>query len=112
MRIAVVGAGSVGGYYGSLLQRSEQDVVFIARGAHLEAMRSEGLRVESVLGPPDVQKVLAAGQPAEVGPVDLVLFAVKSYDTASAAAALQPLVGAETVVLTLQNGVDNVDVLS
>lgn len=112
MRIAIVGAGGVGGYYGSLLQRSEQDVVFIARGAHLEAMRSRGLRVESVLGPPSVQEVRATDQPAEVGPVDLVLFAVKSYDTAPAAAALQPLIAAETVVLTLQNGVDNVDKLS
>lgn len=112
MRIAIVGAGGVGGYYGSLLQRCGQDVVFIARGAHLEALRSDGLRVESVLESPDVQKVFAVGRPAEAGRVDLVLFAVKSYDTAPAAAALQPLFGAETAVLTLQNGVDNVDVLS
>lgn len=112
MRIAIVGAGAVGGYYGSLLQRSGQDVIFLARGAHLEAMRSAGLRVESVLGAPIVQQVRAAGRPEEIGPVDLVLFAVKSYDSGSAAAGLGPLLDERTPVLTLQNGVDNVDVLS
>jgi 2-dehydropantoate 2-reductase len=112
MRIAVVGAGGVGGYYGSLLQQTGHDVVFVARGAHLETMRADGLRIESVLGDPVVLPVKATSHPEEVGAVGLVLFAVKSYDSASAAAGLRPLIGPETAVLTLQNGVDNVDVLT
>lgn len=112
MRIAVVGAGGIGGYYGSLLQRTEQDVSFLARGAHLAAMRERGLRVESSLTDPVTLPVRATDRPAEIGAVDLVLFAVKSYDTAAAAALLSPVIGPDTAVLTLQNGVDNVDVLA
>jgi hypothetical protein len=112
MRIAVVGAGGVGGYYGSLLQQSGQDVVFLARGTHLEAMRRVGLRIESVLRDPVALPVRAAGLPEQIGPVDLVLFTVKSYDSAAAAAGLRPLLGPDTAVLTLQNGMDNIDVLS
>lgn len=111
MRIAVVGSGGVGGYYGALLQQAGQDVTFLARGAHLAAMRERGLRIESVLADPVTLHVRATDRPADIGPVDLVLFAVKSYDTVQAAAHLPHLVGPQTAVLTLQNGVDNVDAL-
>jgi len=107
-----VGAGGIGGYYGALLHQSGQDVTFLARGAHLEAIRGDGLRVESVLADPAVLRVRAAGTPEECGPVDLVLFTVKAFDSASAAAGLHPLLKPGTAVLTLQNGVDSVDVLS
>lgn len=112
MRIAVVGAGGVGGYYGALLHQSGQSVTLIARGAHLEAIQNRGLRIESVLGEAVVLPVRAHDRPADVGPVDLILFAVKSYDTEDAAAGLGPMLSPETAVLTLQNGVDNVEVLA
>lgn len=111
MRIAVVGAGGIGGYYGALLQRSGHEVAFLARGAHLEAMRSWGLRVESTIADPMTLPVSATDEARSIGPVDLVLFTVKSYDSAAAARHLPPLLGPDTGVLTLQNGVDNVDVL-
>jgi len=112
VKIAVVGAGGIGGYYGALLHQSGQDVALLARGTHLEAMRTNGLRVESVLGDPVVLTIRAAGRPEEIGPVDLVLFTVKAYDSASAAGSLPPLLTPDTAVLTLQNGVDSVDVLA
>ncbi len=112
MRIAVVGAGGIGGYYGALLLATGHDVTFLARGAHLAAMREQGLRVESVAAEPVTLQVRATDRPADVGRVDLVLFTVKSYDTQTAAAMVPPLLGEETAVLTLQNGVDNVDVLA
>jgi len=111
MRIAAIGAGGTGGYFGAQLQRSGQDVAFVARGAHLAAMRTEGLRVESAVADPFVLRVRATDNPAEIGPVDLVLFTVKSYDTATAARLVPSLIGKDTAVVTLQNGVDNVDVL-
>jgi 2-dehydropantoate 2-reductase len=106
VKIAVMGAGGVGGYYGALLARSGQDVAFIARGEHLRAIRSDGLRVRSVHGDFSIGAARAVEDPAEIGPVDVVLFAVKTYDTAAAAASIRPIVGAETTVLPLQNGVD------
>lgn len=106
MRIAILGAGGIGGYYGGLLARSGHDVVFIARGAHLAALREEGLRVESVHGDFVVGPLLATDDPAAVGPVDLVLVTVKSYDLDAAAEAARPLVGPETAVLPLLNGLD------
>lgn len=112
MHIAVVGAGGVGGYYGALLQQSGQRVSFLARGAHLDAMRSRGLRVESVIAEPVTLRVAATDHPGEIGRVDLVLFTVKAYDSVSAAARLPALLGPETGVLTLQNGVDSIDVLA
>ena len=112
MRIAVVGAGGVGGYYGALLHRGGHDVTFLARGRHLEAMQTAGLRIESTLGAPLVLPVRACRAPADTGPVDLVLFTVKSYDSAEAAASLDPLLAPGTAVLTLQNGVENVEVLA
>src|ERR1700757_3880516 len=104
MRIAVMGAGAVGGYFGARLAAAGQNVAFIARGSHLESMRREGLRVKSIRGDLRIRSLFAGG-PEEVGPADLVLFCVKSYDTEEAARQLEPLMGAKTVVLSLQNGV-------
>lgn len=113
MKIAVVGAGGIGGYYGALLHQQGHEVVFLARGAHLAALREAGLRLESVLLPePITLRVRATNRLEETGPVDLALFSVKSYDTPAAAKLLPPLLRADTAVLTLQNGVDNVDRLS
>ena len=111
MRIAVVGSGAVGGYYGALLVRAGHDVVFIARGAHRDAIRRSGLRIRSPLG--DWTALAPAEDDARVvGPCDLVLFAVKTYDNASALPLLGPLVGPGTVVLTLQNGVESPDAVA
>jgi 2-dehydropantoate 2-reductase len=106
MKIAVMGTGGVGGYYGALLARSGQDVTFIARGEHLRAIQKNGLRIRSVHGDFSIDNAWAVENPAEIGPVDLVLFAVKTYDTAAAAVSILPIIGPETTVLALQNGVD------
>jgi 2-dehydropantoate 2-reductase len=108
MRIAVVGAGGVGGYFGGRLLQAGADVVFVARGAHLEAMRTRGLRILSPKGDVHLPPVRAFADPHDVGPADVVLFAVKLYDTAAALAAIAPLIGADTIVVPLQNGVDSV----
>jgi 2-dehydropantoate 2-reductase len=102
------GQGAVGGYYGARLARAGQRVTFIARGAHLQAIRERGLQVKSVLGDFTVHAE-AADDTSRVGPVDAVLFAVKSYDNPAALPMLDPLVGGRTTVLTLQNGVDSAD---
>ena len=112
MRIAIMGSGGVGGYVGGRLAASGQDIAFIARGAHLAALRSQGLRIESARGDVTVQPAQATDGPAAIGPVDLVIFAVKLYDTEQAATATRPLIGPLTGVVTLQNGVDSVGVLS
>lgn len=112
MRIVVMGAGGVGGYFGGLLAKGGQDVTFVARGAHLAALQRDGLTVESAATPFSVQPVKAVEDPAAAGPADIVLFAVKLYDMETAAAALKPLVGPDTVVVTLQNGVDAPDVVA
>ena len=109
MRIAVVGSGAVGGYFGARLARAGEDVVFIARGAHLAAIRAHGLAVRSAALGDFVARARAEEDAAAVGPVDLVLYAVKSYDDASALPLLTPLTGPGTAVLTLQNGVDSAD---
>ena len=88
-----MGTGGVGGYYGALLARSGQDVTFIARGEHLRAIQKDGLRIKSVHGDFVVEKARAVEDPAEIGPVDLVLFTVKTYDLAAAAAAISPRTG-------------------
>ena len=107
MNIAVMGAGGVGGYFGGLLARAGHNVTFIARGPHLYAIQRNGLRVES--GNDGVFTVPgnATDHPAEIGPRELVLFTVKMYDNDAAIRAIAPLVGPETIVLTLQNGIDN-----
>ncbi|MDQ7843864.1 MAG: 2-dehydropantoate 2-reductase [Armatimonadota bacterium] len=112
MRIAVLGAGAVGGYYGAVLQRGGSEVWFLARGQHLAAMRDRGLRVETAVEEPFTVAVRATDDPREIGPVDLVLFTVKAYDTPAAVRLLPPLLGPETAVLTLQNGVDSVEALA
>jgi 2-dehydropantoate 2-reductase len=112
VRIAVVGVGGVGGYFGALLQHSGHDVAFVARGGHLAVMRARGLRVESAVADPLILNVQATDAPEEIGPADFVLFTVKAYDTIAAATLLPPLLGPDTAVLTLQNGIDNVDVLA
>ncbi len=106
MKIAIFGAGAVGGYFGVRLHQAGHDVTFIARGAHLEAMRHDGLRVESALGDVHLSSLDAVADPSEVGPVDLVLFLVKLQDTKAAARSLMPLLGADTGVASFQNGID------
>src|SRR6266511_598568 len=106
MRIAIVGAGGVGGYFGARLAEAGADVTFIARGAHLEAMRARGLQLRSPKGNLQLPRVKATADPQEVGPVDIVLFAVKLYDTDAALQLLPPLLHANTAVIPLQNGVD------
>ena len=106
MKIAVMGSGGLGGYYGALLARAGHDVTFIARGAHLVALRENGLQVKSVHGDFTVAPVQATDTPAEVGPVDLVLVCVKTPDTEQAAQAIKPMIGSETTVMSLQNGID------
>jgi 2-dehydropantoate 2-reductase len=109
MRFAIVGSGAVGGYFGAKLARSGNDVTFIARGAHLAAIRERGLQVRSAKLGDFVVRAPAHEDPRQVGPVDVVLFTVKAYDNASALQLLPPLLGDRAVVLTLQNGVDSVD---
>lgn len=109
MRIAIVGSGAVGGYFGARLAQSGQDVTFIARGGHLTAIREGGLRVRSPKLGDFTVRANAEEDTSKVGPVDLALFSVKAYDNASALPLLKPLIGQDTVVLTLQNGVDSVD---
>lgn len=106
MRIAIMGAGGVGAYFGGRLARAGQDVTFIARGEHLHALRARGLQVYSPLGDFTLPMVKATDDPAEVSPADLVLVCVKAYDTETAARAMRPMVGPGTAVLSLQNGVD------
>jgi len=107
MRVAVMGAGGVGAYLGSRLAIAGADVSLVARGAHLAAMREHGLTIVTPEGERSTHAVTATDDPSEIGPVDVVLFLVKSYDTESAARRLPPLVGDETVVISLQNGIDN-----
>jgi 2-dehydropantoate 2-reductase len=108
MHFAILGSGAVGGYYGAKLARSGQRVSFLARGAHLRAIRERGLMIWSPLGDFTV-RAQAEDDPAAIGPVDVVMLAVKTYDNAAALPMLAPLVGESTVVMTLQNGVDSVD---
>ena len=106
MRVAVFGAGGVGGYFGGRLAEAGEDVTFIARGAHLEAIRSDGLQVQSVAGDFHIDPAPATDDPAAVGEVDVVLVAVKAWQVPDAAAAMQPLIGTNTVAVPLENGVE------
>jgi 2-dehydropantoate 2-reductase len=112
MKIAVVGSGGVGGYFGGLLARGEHDVTFLARGAHLRAIRARGLRVESVDGPFTIAPANATDDPEDVGPVELALLCVKTYDLAAVVEQMHPLVGPATTILTLQNGVEAADLVA
>lgn len=109
MRIAIMAAGAVGAYYGARLAVKGHEVFFIARGAHLDAIRKNGLKIESVEGDLYLSKPNVTDDPRTVGPVDIVLFTVKLWDTEQAAEQAKPLIGPGTRVITLQNGIDSVD---
>lgn len=106
MKIAVMGSGGVGGYYGGLLAQAGYDVTFIARGAHLAAICEKGLQVKSVHGGFTLAPVQATDTPADVGPVNLVMVCVKTPDTDRAAQDIRPMMGPDTIVMSLQNGID------
>jgi 2-dehydropantoate 2-reductase len=106
MRIAVVGAGGVGGGFGAALAKAGADVSFIARGAHLAAMKNQGLKVQGGRGETHLVPTRATDNPAEIGNVDIVLFCVKLWDVESAGQHIKPLIGPDTAVIPLQNGID------
>ncbi len=106
MRIAIFGAGSIGGYFGGRLSQAGEDVVFIARGEHLNAMLTHGLRVDSINGDFAVQPVQATDDPSKIGQVDMVLVGVKAWQVSQVAEAMRPMIGPETFVLPLQNGLE------
>lgn len=108
MKIAVMGAGGVGGYFGGRLAQAGHEVSFVARGRHLEAIRAHGLALKSPLGDATI-RVRAAQDPAELWPVDVVLFAVKLWDTEAAAEQLRPLVKGGAFVIPFQNGVESIE---
>jgi len=112
MRIAILAAGGVGGYFGGRLAAAGHDVSFLARGAHLRALRDNGLRVESVLGDLHLAAVSVTDDPVAIGPVEAVMLAVKLWDLDQGAAACKPLIGTNTVVVPFLNGVTSVGVLS
>ena len=106
MRIAIFGSGGVGGYFGGRLAQSGKDVTFIARGAHLEAMLKTGLQVDSIAGDFTLPKLNATDNPKQVGKVDYVICSVKSWQVPAAAKAMRPMIGPQTLVIPLQNGVE------
>jgi 2-dehydropantoate 2-reductase len=106
MRIAIFGTGGVGGYFGGRLAQAGEDVIFMARGQQLQALRTHGLRVDSPQGDFAIASVQATDNPDEIGAVDLVLLGVKAWQVPEAAQAIRPLIGPQTVVLPLQNGVE------
>ncbi len=112
MRVAVYGAGAVGGYFGGRLAQAGVDVTFIARGEHLAAIRAKGLRIESLRGDFTVRSAQVTDDPREVGIVDLVILGVKAWQVPDAAAAIGPMIGPDTTLLPLQNGVDATRILA
>ncbi len=111
MKIGVMGTGGVGGYFGALLAKAGQDIHFVARGKHLQVIEEEGLRIISN-GKTFTVNIHATSEPHEIGPVDLLLFCVKSYDTESAARLIEPMIEESTIILTIQNGIDNIEKLA
>jgi 2-dehydropantoate 2-reductase len=111
MKLAIIGSGGVGGYFGARLAASGEDVTFVARGAHLEAMQKSGLKVLSANGDLHLPKVKATSDTKTIGPVDVVMIAVKLWSTEEAAVAAKPLIGPDTVAVSFQNGVIAVDTL-
>jgi len=107
MRFAILGSGAVGGYYGARLARAGHDVTFVARGAHLAAMREHGLAIRSPMLGDFTVRAPVEEDTSRIGPVDVVLLAVKTYDNATALPQISPMLGPESSVLTLQNGVDS-----
>jgi 2-dehydropantoate 2-reductase len=112
MKIAVVGVGGVGGYFGGRLVQGGADVTFIARGKTLEALRSDGLKVESILGDFHLPQVNATDDPKSVGEIDAVLLAVKAWQLTEAAQSVRPLIGPHTAVVPLENGIDAPEILA
>ena len=112
MKFAVFGTGAVGGYFGGRLALSNQEVIFIARGRNLATLRTDGLRVDSVDGDFTIAEVTATDSPAEIGPVDVVLVTVKTWQLDAAIPSMAPLIGPQTVVVPLLNGVDAPTILS
>ena len=112
MRVAVFGPGGVGAYFGGRLAEVGNEVAFVARGAHLDAIRANGLRIDSVLGDMLVKPTAASASAADIGPVDAVLLGVKTWQVADVAPALKPLLGRDTFVVPLQNGVETPDLLA
>jgi 2-dehydropantoate 2-reductase len=111
MKIAIIGAGGVGGFFGARLQQAGADVHFVARGAHGAAMRVEGLRVESPLGDIHLPRVNVTDNPADIGPADIVWLAVKLWDMDAAITSMRPLMAPHTGVISFQNGVEKDDIL-
>jgi 2-dehydropantoate 2-reductase len=111
MKVAIFGTGGVGGYFGGLLARADHDVVFIARGQHLAAMRKHGLQVKSPHGDFHLKNIAATDDPAEVGPVEYLIVAVKHYQLQEASGRMQPLIDAQTTTIPLLNGVDAHEIL-
>lgn len=112
LRIVAFGSGGVGGYFGARLAAAGEDVTFLARGRHLEALRTSGLRLTSPKGDLHLPQVRATDRPADAGPADIVLFTVKLYDAEASAAQLAPLLGPDTAVMTFQNGVEARDIVA
>ncbi|MGY9001307.1 MAG: ketopantoate reductase family protein, partial [Rhodospirillales bacterium] len=112
MRIAIMAAGGVGGYLGARLVAGGFDVSFIARGSHLGAMKKNGLQLESALGDLDLKDITVTDNPAEIGPVDIVIFTVKLWDNDTAAEMCKPLISDQTAVITFQNGIESIDTLA
>jgi 2-dehydropantoate 2-reductase len=112
MRIAIFGAGSVGGYFGGRLSQAGEDVIFLARGNHLNAMLAHGLRVDSINGDFVLQQVQATDDPSKIGKVDMVLVGVKTWQVSEAAQTMRPMIEPETFVLPLQNGIESPTLLS
>lgn len=112
MRIAVIGAGGIGGYFGAQLARAGQQVGFVARGRHLAALRESGLTVESAVGPVRSMPVIATDDPAELAPVEVVMLCVKLWDVEACAAALAPLLAGGGIVIPFQNGVESHQMLA
>jgi len=111
MKIAIIGAGGVGGFFGARLQQAGADVHFVARGAHLAAMRSDGLRIESPLGDIHLPRVNVTDDPADIGVADIVWLSVKLWDMDAAVRSMRPLMGPGTGVISFQNGVQKDDIL-
>ena len=106
MKIAVMGTGGTGGYYGALLAKQGHDVTFIARGAHLQAIQKNGLQIKSVAGNFTISPAKATDDPSRIAAPDFILFCTKTYDTDEAIKKIRPIIGKETSVLSLQNGID------
>ena len=107
MKIVIMGSGGVGGYFGARLADAGEDVSFVARGSHLEAIKSKGLQVKSELGNISIHPASASSKPGDLGTADIILFCVKAYDTESAALAIKPIVGPETGVIPFLNGIEH-----